>query len=292
MHKPLARSLLSAAAVFTLFSGPALAETVQITLNVTDEYRRDAYVNEHLLGEGWYFDGEAWVSEGEVDLGFSGGVESSWDDYTNIYYNALWLYPHSTTGIEARYWHDQGNYEYSNDVVSSNYYLGEDGALLYARRHVENPATGGYESYVYTTDWTGLPVSYFHEYEDGEGERISSDAPFDTDVLLANIRGDIPASRYGIFDFENSWIDYEGDGLGQISLAQLLETDVYGKYFAYFTGNAIDSLGWESAFPIASVGIVYNPVTAPPVPEPETWGMLLSGLGLMGLIARRRRKQA
>ena len=29
-----------------------------------------------------------------------------------------------------------------------------------------------------------------------------------------------------------------------------------------------------------------------PVPEPETWGMLLSGLGLIGMMARRRMRKA
>jgi hypothetical protein len=29
-----------------------------------------------------------------------------------------------------------------------------------------------------------------------------------------------------------------------------------------------------------------------PVPEPETYGMLLGGLGLLGFLARRRRKQS
>lgn len=31
---------------------------------------------------------------------------------------------------------------------------------------------------------------------------------------------------------------------------------------------------------------------APPVPEPETYAMLLCGMGLLGFIARRRNKQA
>jgi hypothetical protein len=31
-------------------------------------------------------------------------------------------------------------------------------------------------------------------------------------------------------------------------------------------------------------------VAAPPVPEPKTYAMLMAGLGLLGLIARRRRK--
>ncbi|MDR1063360.1 MAG: PEPxxWA-CTERM sorting domain-containing protein [Azoarcus sp.] len=286
--KPLIRAL-GAAAAFTLFSGPVFAETAQIPLESgSTSTDRNFFTEVHQPGEGWMFDGETWYSVGETDLGFLGGTRSSYREDSNTYENSLWLVPYSSPTV-ARYWHSGGNYEYSDYVVNSNYYIGEDGALLLATRYVENPGTGVSERYSYS-NWDGTAASYLYEYKDGEGER-SSDAPFDTDALLASINGDIPASRYGIFDFENSWIDYEGDGLGPISLAQLIETGVYGEYAAYFMGGAIDGMDWESAFPIASVEIAYHPFT-PSVPEPETWGMLLSGLGLVGFIARRRRKHA
>jgi hypothetical protein len=32
--------------------------------------------------------------------------------------------------------------------------------------------------------------------------------------------------------------------------------------------------------------------TQPPIPEPETYAMLLAGLGVLGLVARRRKQQA
>ncbi|MDR1063359.1 MAG: PEPxxWA-CTERM sorting domain-containing protein [Azoarcus sp.] len=275
---------MGAATAFTLFSGPVFAETVQITPDTGNTYTdRSFFAEEHLLGEG--LDGA-----GEVDLGFFGGATSYGNDDSNTYSNSLWLFPYSDTGTDARYWHDQGNYEYRDGAVESNYYIGEDGRLIYARRDVGNPGTGVWYFHQYE-DEDGTSPSYRYEYYDADVEErtIFSDAPFDTDALLASINGDIPASRYGIFDFENSWIDYEGDGLGPISLAQLLETGVYGEYFAYFNNGAVDGMSWESAFPIASVEIAYHPITAS-VPEPETWGMLLSGLGLVGFIARRRRK--
>jgi hypothetical protein len=33
-------------------------------------------------------------------------------------------------------------------------------------------------------------------------------------------------------------------------------------------------------------------VNTSPVPEPETYGMMLSGLGILGFIARRKKKQS
>lgn len=59
-----------------------------------------------------------------------------------------------------------------------------------------------------------------------------------------------------------------------------------GNYFLIVTG-----------FVNGTAGGLYNgafSVTAPtlPVPEPETYAMLLAGLGVMGVIARRRNKKA
>ena len=38
--------------------------------------------------------------------------------------------------------------------------------------------------------------------------------------------------------------------------------------------------------------ILPPPPPTPTIPEPETWAMLLAGLGVMGTVARRRKKQA
>jgi hypothetical protein len=45
------------------------------------------------------------------------------------------------------------------------------------------------------------------------------------------------------------------------------------------------AIGTMSGYPVSQVITL-----AAPVPEPETWAMLMAGLGLMGFMARRRRK--
>ena len=59
-------------------------------------------------------------------------------------------------------------------------------------------------------------------------------------------------------------------GTLQVSFANLSNGEITGKLSAY---TAVDSYGF-----------------IPAVPEPETYAMLLAGLGLMGFIARRRMK--
>ena len=54
---------------------------------------------------------------------------------------------------------------------------------------------------------------------------------------------------------------------------------------------AIDSLGVLSS-PIGTVqGNVYGKVSITPVPEPDTYALMLAGLGAMAYLARRRPRQ-
>jgi hypothetical protein len=95
------------------------------------------------------------------------------------------------------------------------------------------------------------------------------------------------AVRYGIENFaiyaKNDAIGPEitllapNSGLSQFTGSMLLAP---GSYTYRITGDVTGDLGGKYS---------YN-VTAVPVPEPETWAMLVAGLGLVGLQLRRRTK--
>lgn len=55
---------------------------------------------------------------------------------------------------------------------------------------------------------------------------------------------------------------------------------VGNDYYFKVTGMATGTAGGSYSFALA------------PVPEPETWAMLLAGMGIMGVVARRRRAAA
>lgn len=78
------------------------------------------------------------------------------------------------------------------------------------------------------------------------------------------------------------------DGPSIIDLTSLLDSDTLAAGWVLEVAHDINEQGWV-------VGSAYNTLTdarrgfvLAPVPEPETWAMLLAGLGLIGAIARRR----
>jgi hypothetical protein len=120
----------------------------------------------------------------------------------------------------------------------------------------------------------------------------------------------LPASEVGIVDLEQSFFYYDTNNLmsgSKMSLAQILElsgpimvniTEEYnpgssfGPEFHPGYSNNDFSISWminyndpPNSF-VPRITLAYN---LAPVPEPETWAMLLTGLGIVGAVVRKRR---
>ena len=69
----------------------------------------------------------------------------------------------------------------------------------------------------------------------------------------------------------------------------LRDIDLYG---AFLDGGPLALAGLTYTFQVRN-GIVSSPIitNTPTIPEPETWAMLLAGLGVVGASAKRRRRQ-
>jgi hypothetical protein len=92
------------------------------------------------------------------------------------------------------------------------------------------------------------------------------------------------------------WLDGGSVGVHDVSDVQILELGtssngintgsyisdtgslIAGNYFVEVTGYGVGTKGGTYSFTASAV----------PVPEPETWAMLVAGLGLVGLQLRRR----
>ncbi len=91
-------------------------------------------------------------------------------------------------------------------------------------------------------------------------------------------------SGYQYSSFTSTRIPFSASA-GIIGL-QLALADGLHYGFAEFAGTYLTSYGFESA---PGVGIDVGAALAAPVPEPETYALLLAGLGVMGMITRRRK---
>jgi hypothetical protein len=62
------------------------------------------------------------------------------------------------------------------------------------------------------------------------------------------------------------------------------------------SGLGFDNVTWHGFDPLLTFDVAYNAhdvtLTVAAVPEPETYAMLLAGLGLVGFAVRRRSRQA
>ena len=112
-------------------------------------------------------------------------------------------------------------------------------------------------------------------------------------TLLTTIPGEVFSdidptlidTRYGIFDFKTSSVDYvvAGNVVERVTLAQIIAS---GAVFELNNGNI--RIEWQSDYQINPVhgGVTFAYLN--PVPEPETWAMLLAGLGMVGVTVRKR----
>ena len=110
--------------------------------------------------------------------------------------------------------------------------------------------------------------------------------------------GSYQMNGFGVFEYGVSWgggpggsdptsgpLSFEITGTG-LTLSSFQQSTIPpGSETAFFVADIISGTTGNTGLVDASVGL---PPTS--VPEPETYAMLLAGLGLMGFVARRRRR--
>jgi len=166
------------------------------------------------------------------------------------------------------------------------------------------------------------PSSDFsYEKRTADGEIFESKLPFDLGALEASA---LTLPDGGILDFDQSFIYFNDKNYpfehNQVSLTELFvamrdslhKTDEGNTYIWSFSPVCTPATcapnieymrnsttnNFSLSFEVASVlghGMEITGITLAynlPVPEPETWAMLLAGLGIVGAVSRRQRARA
>ncbi|MBU1365275.1 MAG: lamin tail domain-containing protein [Gammaproteobacteria bacterium] len=127
---------------------------------------------------------------------------------------------------------------------------------------------------LFKTNWFGanVPSSLVVGYYSGSGIGLSttSDA-----VNIFNASGALQASvTFGASDSSLPYQTFDNAaGLNNTSISQLSVVDISGAFVA---ANSVNEIG--------------SPGSIAAVPEPETYAMLLAGLGFIGALARKRQR--
>lgn len=88
----------------------------------------------------------------------------------------------------------------------------------------------------------------------------------------------------------NSYFEARRSAVAPASLGATI-TEVHDDFLLSYANNSNHDLQVELYFDLRSEVDRFNTVPLPSVPEPETWSMLGLGLAVLGMAARRRRRQ-
>ena len=125
--------------------------------------------------------------------------------------------------------------------------------------------------FIKTNGTTYVKGPYFEDSYEINLTQVSDFSYSITEILTGNnAQYDVTFLKYGFFDINGDEVT---------SLTNLAA----GTYFLTATGKLAGSLGGDF-----NVSFNINPIT--PVPEADTYALMLAGLGLMGFVSRRKAK--
>ncbi|MDR1229085.1 MAG: THxN family PEP-CTERM protein [Azoarcus sp.] len=210
-------------------------------------------------------------TESIISWGYAGGTDGTTDRFGDPYYlrSSIIIDPTDVDSLSPIT--SNGSSVAANAFTHyNNEIAGSFVTLRHAQLQLDIVLTSTDGSF--SKDWTQTFDVYFRETPNETGDRH-----LDADIFTITWEGDYSESFvYDGYEYTFNYFDKTGslNPLAQSECAKVGKSNCFG-----FMTNEGAETGVKFGFHVA----------AAPVPEPETYAMLLAGLGIVGAVARRRR---
>ena len=158
----------------------------------------------------------------------------------------------------------------------------------------------GVNGWTVTDGTVDLIGPYFYDFIPGNGNYIDLDGSTGSTGLLKNLVGLTGGIQYALtFSLAGNQRGY-ADSFVNVHIGDVDQTfgrassDLFATFSLLFTPTETGdySFGFLDTTKGDNVGALLDNVSVTAVPEPETYALMLAGLGLIGFSARRRKTQA
>ena len=208
------------------------------------------------------------------------------------------LFASSQTWADTLNFDDQAVNTATPDIVSGNVTVSFDNFFTVAAGSAEYGFGGAYGFNVVYNDTVNFGGNFLTDMNDATGLPYAR-AAFRPNDFVRSIRFDAPVSDVSMYIADvdagqGVWInalDGNSNVLSTLTF-NLAGGDELLRYASFAGYSGISQIQIIGNDPIGIDNLSFNaPAIVAPVPEPETYAMMLVGLGLLGTVARRRKQQ-
>lgn len=186
-------------------------------------------------------------------------------------------------------------------IANANTYTFNDGVLASGNSYTQSDFTlsvttsnGGVLSHIgsgqYAGLWLGTTTASFGSYQFAFSKNITS-ISIQFDALSST--GGTPVETIGNFASSNgaATISYTNLNGTTFNGSTIFSETNDGRGLITYSGPSFSGFSFDHAQNPSQNGFVIEQITiqTAPVPEPETYALMMAGLGLMGVVARRRK---